>query len=181
MILHVISIEILVCLLSNEEVSSIKSQYDYNERLKDNSMSDDSVFTEYNLNTFDNSGLDASKSVILAPYNTKEEFNEEIKSSIVDKKVIKFESKLREIDRKFERNNNSNIDNGIYTKLTTKEHCSANCLREFMMPYHTNINPDNQILKEMIKLGFDKDHIMHSLKKNLHNSATTCYYLLSEL
>jgi hypothetical protein len=36
---------------------------------------------------------------------------------IYPKKVIKFCAKVREIDRQFERNNNCEVDNGVYNKV----------------------------------------------------------------
>ena len=41
---------------------------------------------------------------------------ESIKGLVLDKKVIKYRSKLREFNRKYERDNNSKLDNGVYVQ-----------------------------------------------------------------
>lgn len=128
----------------------------------------------------DDSDSDISKSQVLAPFNTVEssanEFIESIEPLVV-KNDIKFSSKLREVNRQYERNNNSNIDNGIYVKsMTLKQPIkSANVKSRATL---NQIN--NKVLEQMLKMGFEKDFIQNSLNRNLHNCATTCYYLLCE-
>ena len=43
--------------------------------------------------------------------------NEEIRP----KKAIKFSSKVREVDRQYERNNNCDLDNGVYNKVDDED------------------------------------------------------------
>ena len=109
-------------MFSKEEIRSIKEEFDYRERLKDQSANEDevSIFTVHNLDTTESAenGADLSKSTILAPFNSNEpreqEFIESVKPLVVAKRTLKFSSKLREIDRQYERNNNSKLDNGVY-------------------------------------------------------------------
>lgn len=60
----------------------------------------------------------------MAPYNSKEPneniFIEAISPMIISKKAIKFCPKLREINRQYERNNNSKLDNGVYLSEAMK-------------------------------------------------------------
>ena len=170
-------------LFTHEEICSIKREYDFRERLKDNSSSEDSsVFTVHDLDgTGNDSELNITKSDVLAPFNTnnpdESDFIEEIKSQITKKKTIKFLSKLREIDRKFERDNNSNIDNGIYVMSMT----SDRSIKFSNSKSKTTSNQINsKILEQMEKMGFNKSFVRNSLSKNAHNSATACYYLLCE-
>jgi len=115
----VLLITTIVCLFSEDEVHSIKKEYDFKERLKDTSVSDtSSIFTIHNLDTENSDDTEMSKSVVLAPYNTNESDEEELLNNveplIISKRAIKFSSKLREVNRQYEKDNNSNIDNGIY-------------------------------------------------------------------
>lgn len=63
----------------------------------------------------------STKSVILAPFNSTrthidENFhlNDSIQDLMVDRKVIKFAAKVKEVDRQYEANNNAELDNGVY-------------------------------------------------------------------
>ena len=73
-------------------------------------------------NCIESDAVDISKSVILAPFNSlvKSDIDEDISDLVADKKIIKFKSKLREYDRRYERDNNSKIDNGMYVKAQTQ-------------------------------------------------------------
>lgn len=112
-------------LFTNEEILSIRKEYDFRERNHDNSFNDmsSSLFTEHNLDATENENGDSedlSKSTILAPFNTPDPEGSiklnKMQNLIVSKKAIKFSSKLRELDRKYERDNNSQQDNGIYVQ-----------------------------------------------------------------
>ena len=63
----------------------------------------------------------SSKSVILAPFNTTLSHRDEnmheresVKNLIIDKKNIKFAPKAKEINWHYEKNNNYELDNGVY-------------------------------------------------------------------
>jgi len=95
----------------------------------------------------------------------------------VTKKGIKFSSKLREVDRQYERDNNSNIDNGIYVRsMIFKEPTKSTSPISRAASNQAN----NKALEEMERMGFERAFVKNSLEKNMHNSATTCYYLLTE-
>lgn len=63
----------------------------------------------------------STKSVILAPFNSTrthidEDFHlrDSIQDMMIDKRVIKFALKAKEVDRQYEANNNAELDNGVY-------------------------------------------------------------------
>lgn len=107
-------------------MEAIRQEYSFKEHSKEDSISDDtgsSIFTEHKLDTTENDAEndpDLSKSTVLAPFNSLEpngdEFIESVSKKAVNKRAIKFHSKLREFDRKYERNNNSQLDNGVYVQ-----------------------------------------------------------------
>ena len=90
---------------------------------RDEGSSDVSMMTEHDLESMENSyadnATDLSKSSVLGPYNTikKDELEDEFE---LEEKIIKFKPKLREIDRRYERDNNSNVDNGMYLETKIK-------------------------------------------------------------
>ena len=62
-----------------------------------------------------------SKSVILAPFNStrthQSDLHESVGELMVEKKAVKLSSKLRDVDRQYEKNNNCEVDNGVYNKF----------------------------------------------------------------
>ena len=64
----------------------------------------------------------STKSVILAPFNSSAsdinaKLSPSIKRMILSKEHIKFGPRVREIDRKYEENNNQEVDNGVYNQF----------------------------------------------------------------
>ena len=109
---------LLVKLLNEHEKELIEDEFFKAKERKD--TEDDGQFTEHHLDTSINelTRNETSKSVILAPFNsTQTEKYEEIEqSNVLPKSVMKFMAKVREVDRQFERNNNCEVDNGVYNK-----------------------------------------------------------------
>eukprot|EP00826_Nyctotherus_ovalis_P030732 TRINITY_DN2453_c0_g4_i4.p1 TRINITY_DN2453_c0_g4~~TRINITY_DN2453_c0_g4_i4.p1 ORF type:complete len:383 (+),score=90.52 TRINITY_DN2453_c0_g4_i4:881-2029(+) len=106
-----------------EEIELIKSEYHLKMPVNSAESSVNcSIFTEYALDTTDHNIDDSiGKSLILGPYNSLEKAPGDIsnlEAEILPKKVLKFSSKLREYNRKYERDNNSKLDNGIYLPNT---------------------------------------------------------------
>lgn len=63
----------------------------------------------------------SSRSVILAPFNSTisdeqliKSQRQEIKVLLQPRRVIRFNAKIREINRQYELNNNAELDNGVY-------------------------------------------------------------------
>ncbi len=117
-------------LFNEDEIAAIRKEYSFKEKLDDELCDEDpssSMFTEHNLDTTGNGdevGAELSKSTILAPFNSLEPEESHsfhlLVEAAVHKKVIKLSSKLREFDRRYERENNSQLDNGVYVQPAGK-------------------------------------------------------------
>ena len=113
-------------IFTHEEIEAIKNEYRFKGPTNDSlnsSESISSIFTEHKLDTMENEAendLNQSKSTVLAPFNSleteQERFIRGIERGVQPKKMLKFSSKLREYDRRYERNNNSQLDNGVYVQ-----------------------------------------------------------------
>ena len=89
----------------------------------DNVLATDPFAEHMSLNSTQNSLVKnvSTKSVILAPFNSTrthidENFHnrDSIQDLMIDKRVIKFDAKVKEVDRQYEANNNAELDNGVY-------------------------------------------------------------------
>ena len=177
----------IVCLFTDEEITSMKQQYDFRERLNNSSLCNNtSVFTVHHLDTTKNDevGSDLSKSIILDPFNTNnphpDEYIKEIRPLVISKRIIKFSSKLREVDRQYESDNNSNIDNGIYVNMAPTASKAYSLRSTVANTLQVCSKIDEKMLDEMKLMGFDKNFVLSSLNSNIYNCATTCYCLLTE-
>ena len=181
-------------LLNAEEKNSIKKDFFREHKTKEE---DESIFTEYNLDaTSKELGQNvSSKSIILAPFNTTDDKSE---TSIIDKSIIGkdrliFSSKVRELNRQYERNNNCELDIGIYKDVSKPKKGSVSkpqreCVSTpselnlrrtiplFTMPKPLMIN--EEVCKKMECFGFPHNVIVESLKANEMNHATATYFLL---
>lgn len=102
------------------------------------------MFTEHNLDTTENeveNAEDLSKSTILAPFNTPDPEGDismcKLQTMVVSKKTIKFCSKLREYNRKYERDNNSQQDNGVYVQVA-KEPIISKTTKNSQQAHYSN-------------------------------------------
>ena len=70
----------------------------------------------------------SSKSLVLAPFNStwsdkhlQEEMHKQLyltnESLILDKKVIRYANRVKDLNRQYEMNNNCDLDNGVYNKF----------------------------------------------------------------
>ena len=194
-----------VNIFAKEEIETIAKEYMY--------INDESLFTEQHVDSTEND-LEknvTSKSNILAPFNTSknedsiEKFS--VKEIINEKKdLIKFSDKVRDIDRQYEKNNNAEIDNGVYNKLISASSESENLIEsdqsrnismsiedfeedkfvneneddeEALNPIEENI-VDNDILQRMEDFGYSKEYMLECIRNKVLNYATTTYYLLLE-
>ena len=115
--------------------------------------------------------------------------------------ILRFHARVREIDRKYEKHNNQDFDNGVYHKFAYKQHKPAGSVEEAQVddgPKERTSslkkisNPslaneglpnfyrkmDNAKIDQVVELGYPRDLVIKSLKQNLSNHCTTCYYLL---
>lgn len=121
----------VVELFSQQERTYIHHEFTYNEtsRLNRNELHQQSqqkenhLFPEHLLDSTQNSMLKncTSKSVILAPFNSTKShldatLSEGVKELMQSRKCIKMGGRVKDIDRQYERNNNADLDNGVYHK-----------------------------------------------------------------
>jgi hypothetical protein len=71
----------------------------------------------------------STKSIVLAPFNSTrshlEKEGEEVielehdidRNMIVDKRVIKYAPRVKDVNRQYEMNNNCEVDNGVYNQF----------------------------------------------------------------
>ena len=149
-----------------------------------------------------------TKSSILAPFNSsicsKDNNNNSFDSDLMVKNnLIKFNIKLKEINRNYEFNNNGEIDNGIvisqnsqnnnnkndlsplnkgsFCKIKSKQILNSNELDDIFNQRKENKDEkiiNESILEEIEQLGYEKEYVINCLKTNKFNYATASYYLL---
>lgn len=111
-----------VSLFSSEEMEQLNKEYNYGcDRVK---LSDDvdTLFTEHNVDSTMNelTKNNTSKSLILAPFNSSASEGSEDEEDLRIKEkgeMIRFGAKVKDIDRQYEKNNNGDVDNGVYNKF----------------------------------------------------------------
>ena len=115
-------------LFTQEEIENIQKEFTYAKRERNqgidsstSSMQSD-WFIEQNIDQSQSelTKNETSKSFILAPFNsTITDENEKSAYAVDDKdiynkRIIKYDPRVKEIDRQYERNNNCEVDNGVY-------------------------------------------------------------------
>ena len=135
-------------LFTQAEKNYIKSEYTYNDSkrynrntITGNQEYESDAFVDAMLDTNENSILKnaETKSVILAPFNstksnieTGEEFLEQVKDLLEDRRCIKFAPRVREIAKQYEVNNNAELDNGVQHDFLEEEAKA----KVRMLPFH---------------------------------------------
>lgn len=128
-------------LFNEAELEQIRSEFTFNsvarynrnhqDNLKQlntdrtrNSELDSEAFTEHRIDTEEDEKLRnvSTKSIILAPFNTTQSHfssvHGSVKELIVEKEVaIKLSKYVRDQDAQYEKNNNGELDNGVYNKF----------------------------------------------------------------
>jgi serine/threonine protein kinase len=107
-----------------EEREFIEKEFCYSKKLKIPNCTDteSEIFTELNIDTTQNELLKnaSTKSLILAPFNSSQtnmHINPEKEAIVLPKKAIKFNPLVKDLDRQYEKNNNCELDNGVYNKM----------------------------------------------------------------
>lgn len=110
---------------SEYEKEKIKQEYSYYPNPKNESEK----FTEHNLDSSMNGSFKnlTTKSNILGPFNTvkSDESSESELDALQKKEIMKFSDKIRDFDRQYEKNNNGDLDNGVYNKFVYSSHSSC--------------------------------------------------------
>eukprot|EP00826_Nyctotherus_ovalis_P037573 TRINITY_DN3435_c0_g3_i1.p1 TRINITY_DN3435_c0_g3~~TRINITY_DN3435_c0_g3_i1.p1 ORF type:complete len:828 (+),score=213.76 TRINITY_DN3435_c0_g3_i1:497-2980(+) len=197
-----------ISLFTSEEKEALEKQYCHTKRNSDSNT----LFTEQNVDsTFDEQlKNNTSKSAILAPFNSTRS-NPDSSRDYVDsgwpiqekREVLCFAAKARDIDRQYERNNNGDIDNGVYNKFVCEsterspsEVFSSSesglsdvytelarvkpkpniCLR---FNEKKTVVIDESTLRTMEAFGYPQQYVAKCLNSNEFNHATATYYLLT--
>ena len=124
-------------LFTQAEKNYIRSEYTYTDTGRYNRNTnagekeyESDAFVDAMLDTNENSILKnaETKSVILAPFNstkshieTGDEFLELVRDQLLDRRVIKFAPRVREIAKQYEVNNNAELDNGVQHDFLEEE------------------------------------------------------------
>eukprot|EP00826_Nyctotherus_ovalis_P026843 TRINITY_DN2093_c0_g1_i1.p1 TRINITY_DN2093_c0_g1~~TRINITY_DN2093_c0_g1_i1.p1 ORF type:complete len:720 (-),score=227.83 TRINITY_DN2093_c0_g1_i1:141-2300(-) len=149
----------------------------------------------------ENNSLD--KSVILGPFNSNQTDALEVPESMICSKesIIRFSMKVRDVDRQYEKNNNGDVDNGVYTKflvnsneddLNKKESFNTESMSEdsidttgrlskAKVPSFINkpMKIDEKALVRIEKLGYPREYVKKCIHGNELNHATATYYLMT--
>lgn len=158
-------------------------------------------FTEFSIDTQKKSCEElqrnvSEKSVVFCPFNSvikQSELAEEFKpldfrELVLPRRVLKFSSRVKEVNRAYERFNNLDFDNGVYHKFAYKNQpkverkpstkAQGGRKAQDLNKLYQQVNL--QVVNEMeAKLQcWSSDHILCCLKRNDLNSCTATYYLL---
>eukprot|EP00826_Nyctotherus_ovalis_P047903 TRINITY_DN5584_c0_g1_i4.p1 TRINITY_DN5584_c0_g1~~TRINITY_DN5584_c0_g1_i4.p1 ORF type:complete len:444 (+),score=96.81 TRINITY_DN5584_c0_g1_i4:1226-2557(+) len=144
------------------ETEKTTMQEEYSCRKKD-----ETLFTEQNIDSTQSELTSniTDKSLILAPFNTTQERSKDwgMEVPVYEKsEVIRFGAKARDADRQYEKNNNGDLDNGVYNdmvcvsrKKSVSSCDSINCSfenesksEEQSFDYHYNINERHEVFGE---------------------------------
>jgi hypothetical protein len=125
-----------VSVFTKAEKNNINEEFEYYNVRKERSFDPESgqvmptdPFAEQMLSSTQNVDLKniSSRSIILAPFNSTRsqlDLNDDdfiIKKLMQPKNVIRFEAKVKEIERQYEINNNAELDNGVYNQDENEE------------------------------------------------------------
>jgi hypothetical protein len=130
-----------VSLFTQEEKEGIEKEFTRSSRANRNQLAKEGTvgtiesdwFTERNIDCTQNELTRniSSKSIILAPFNSTISLQSGIHPSVqalaIDKAAVQLSRKIRDIDRQYEKNNNGDVDNGVYNHVDngTKGHNPA--------------------------------------------------------
>ena len=160
------------------------------------------TFTEHNIESVQNETIKdyLTKSIILGPFNsnaTSPNINKEL-TVYTKESIIKMKRRLKNIDGQYEKNNNGDVDNGVYKRLLLNsnekaihksngsmndEDISTNrrpCKVKLPLSINKPIKIDESVLLKMEMYGYPKEYVRKHLHSNELNHATTTYYLLAD-
>ena len=121
-------------------------------------------------------------------------FNDEFddsnnKNILVEKNLIQYSIKAKEFNFQYELNNNKEVDNGVlinsksFACSSSSSFSNANTNRNEIENGYKGleyISKDKieEILNQIESMGYDRDYVLRSVKKNLLNHASTIFFLL---
>jgi len=192
-----------------EYIFLVKNNVDYRDINNKHNMIEN--FDIKNLDTIEeNENKDAdSRSFILTPYNSDidnnpnnsddDSIDSEYKNLEINNNIIQYNNKAKDFSRKYEMNNNEEIDNGLIDNNFIGENNilpsngnfnnSEDINKELNLLHgneENNLNMDNtkeslineKAIEDLEELGFNKHFVRKSLMKNEFNYATTSYKLI---
>ena len=131
------------------------------------------------------------------PKNKKDEFEDFNNDKLwVENDLFTFSNKAKEFNYQYELDNNKEVDNGVLinnksiNESSSSSFSNANSKRNLFNDKFINFNSDfndveniaeykkENILTQIENLGYDRDYVVKSLKKNFLNHASTVYFLL---
>ena len=154
-----------------------------------------------------------SKSSLLAPFNSLNydlfnsnidiEFNYDYKENdmfddfknkklLIEKDLLTFSIKAKELNYQYELNNNKEVDNGVLINSKSVANSSSSSFsnntkrNEKFLEYENEFKGIDYISKEKIErildqmesMGYDRDYILKCVKNNYLNHAATVFFLL---
>jgi hypothetical protein len=116
-------------LFSEEELIQLRREFLYQDSVSP------PMFTEHELDEECGGGINSSnnedivrnfstKSMVLAPFNST--ISEKslglviVNAPLMDRRVIKYANRVKDVNRQYEMNNNCDLDNGVYNKFLNK-------------------------------------------------------------
>ena len=113
------------------------------------------------------------------------------KNILIEKDLIQYSIKAKEFNFQYELNNNKEVDNGVLINSKSFAYSSSSSFS------NTNTNRNEiengykglefiskdkieEILNQIEAMGYDKDYVLKSVKKNLLNHASTIFFLLMQ-
>ena len=169
---------LLVQIFMKSEKALIYSEFSRKVKEGRNNNETENTFTEQSIDKTINDLTKniSTKSVILAPFNSTET-NLENESpedcDFLDKKLIHLGQNVREIDRQYEKNNNGEMDNGVYNmneenSSNEKYNCIENFEESNLYPKVKNLNNSNSNSQNKVsKFTFCKFQISNYSKRVL--------------
>ena len=133
-----------------------------------------------------------TRSLILTPYNS--EISKYSNTSIeIERKICKFCPSVKQLDLKYELNNNAQFDNGIINTENLSFLNDEDDINTSPISISPHLEKGNNQIKEIFptintifveyienNIGYDQEYLRSELKKKEINYATATYYLISK-
>ena len=174
-----------------ERVVLSKYEVNYLTGLKDELIE---KFTYKNVNTIreEKKHHCETRSLILTPYNS--EISKYSNTSIeIERKICKFCPSVKQLDLKYELNNNAQFDNGIINTENLSFLNDEDDINTSPISISPHLEKGNGRVKEIFptintifveyienNIGYDQEYLRSELKKKEINYATATYYLISK-
>ena len=167
-------------IFSEQEVSLMINQY---SDVKDDEFRE--LFVDSDLPSAQRN--DSARSNVLAPYNSLQNTQSNISIAPEDG-LLRFLPYAKDYDVQYEKNNNCEVDNGIYNRLMCDSSSISSLIPIEEEPISENTgwasvvgndySINNSIVQKVMSYGYTREYILDGLKKKEINHATASYYIL---